>query len=93
MDATYRQSDRDLELKTNTSIREELASRTRAIDSLREIAMGLMDFIDQEQSALVDDNLESLFTLMGNWSSNGRKARKTCRPHWPRSAATCGKNC
>ncbi len=79
VDDAYQQNDRDLELKTrslelssveltetNTRIREELASRTRAIDSLRETAMGLMDFIDLDQSALVDDNLESLSALMSS---------------------------
>jgi PAS domain-containing protein len=74
---TYQQSDRDLELKTrslelssteltrsNARMREELASRTRAIDTLRNTAMGLMDFIDLDQPALADDNLEGLTALM-----------------------------
>lgn len=89
VDDAYQQSDRDLELKTrslelssvelteiNTRIREELASRTRAIDSLRKTAMGLMDFTDLDQSALVDDNLESLSTLMGKLVQQREESQK-----------------
>jgi two-component system sensor histidine kinase/response regulator len=77
VDEAYQQSDRDLELKTrslelrsieltesNTRMREELASRSRAVETLRGTAMGLMDFVDLDQPALVDDNLESLSALM-----------------------------
>lgn len=73
----YQQSDRDLELKTrslelssteltetNRRIREELASRTRAIESLKQTAKSLMGQVDMEPSALMDDNLESLSELM-----------------------------
>ena len=73
----YDQNDRDLQLKTrslelsseelgssNARLREELASRTRAIDSLRTSAMGLMEFVDFDKPELVDDNLESLSALM-----------------------------
>ena len=76
--SAYEQNDRDLELKTrslelssgelndaNARLREDLASRTRAIESLRTSAMGLMDFVDFDQPALVDDNLENLSALMG----------------------------
>ena len=75
---SYLQNDRDLDLKarsleissvelteSNSRLREELASRTRAIESLRSTAMGLMEFVDFDQPALVDDNLESLSALMG----------------------------
>jgi PAS domain S-box-containing protein len=74
---SYLQNDRDLDLKarslelssielteSNSRLREELASRTRAIESLRATAMGLMEFIDFDQPALVDDNLEGLSALM-----------------------------
>jgi PAS domain S-box-containing protein len=77
VEETYQQNDRDLDLKTrslelssvelgesNARLRQELASRTRAIDSLRTAAMGLMEFVDFDQPALVDDNLESLSALM-----------------------------
>jgi len=77
VDTSYAQCDRDLDLKTrslalssleltesNQRLREELASRTRAIDSLRSTAVGLMEFVDFDQPALTDDNLESLSALM-----------------------------
>lgn len=73
----YSQADRDLELKTrslelssveltekNTRLREDLASRTRAIDSLRASARDLMASIDTDQTLAVDENLESLSALM-----------------------------
>lgn len=73
VDSAYEQSERDLDLKTrslqpsaielthtNDRIRTELASRTRAIDSLRETANSLMRTIDPDTPALQDDNLESL---------------------------------
>ena len=74
---SYTQSERDLELKSrslelssaeltqsNERMRGELASRTRAMESLRNTAMGLMEFIDFDQPALIDDNLETLSALM-----------------------------
>ncbi len=77
VDDAYQQSDRDLELKTrslelssteltetNRRIREELASRTRAIESLKQTAKYLMGQVDMEPSAFRDDNLESLSELM-----------------------------
>lgn len=77
VDEAYVQSDRDLELKTrslelssvelseaNTRLRDELESRTRAIDSLRDTARGLMASIDGEGSEPLGDNLESLSDLM-----------------------------
>lgn len=77
VDDSYSQSDRDLELKTrslelssmelshsNALLREQLQSRTRAIESLRGTALGLMDFIDLDQAALLDDDLENLSALM-----------------------------
>ena len=77
VDEAYQQSDRDLELKTrsleissleltakNNQLREDLASRTRAIGSLKQTAYDLMASIDMQQSVGQDDNLESLSTLM-----------------------------
>ena len=77
VDEAYQQSDRDLELKTrslemssleltakNNQLREDLASRTRAMESLKQTASDLMASIDMQPSAGQDDNLESLSTLM-----------------------------
>jgi len=79
VDAAYAQNDRDLELKTrslaisstelsqtNDRLRHELASRTRAIESLRETANGLILSIDSALPPLVDDNLEALSALMAD---------------------------
>jgi two-component system sensor histidine kinase/response regulator len=73
----YEQSDRDLDLKTrslqlssvelthtNDRMRAELASRERAIDSLRVTANGLIDTLDHDIPALEEDSLESLSQLM-----------------------------
>ena len=77
VEEAYQQSDRDLELKTrslelssvelsetNTRLREDLSSRTRAIESLRASARDLMASIDTDQTLAADENLESLSTLM-----------------------------
>ena len=77
VDQSYQQNDRDLDLKTrslelssvelsqsNARLREELDSRTRAIDSLRSTALGLMEFVDLDKTGIMDDNLESLSVLM-----------------------------
>lgn len=77
VDEAYAQSDRDLELKTrslelssveltekNARLREDLASRTRAIDSLRASARDLMASIDTDHTLAADENLESLSALM-----------------------------
>ncbi len=77
VDETYVQSDRDLELKTrslelssveltekNSRLRDDLASRTRAIDSLRASARDLMASIHTEQPLAEDDNLETISALM-----------------------------
>ena len=77
VDQTYAQSDRDLELKTrslelssreltekNARLRDDLASRTRVIDSLRQTARDLMATIDAPQAIDGDDSLESLSILM-----------------------------
>ncbi len=77
VDEAYQQSDRDLDLKTrsmelssaeltqtNTRLREELESRTRAIDSLRESARELMASIETEHTLGPDDNLETLSAVM-----------------------------
>ncbi|MBK7049479.1 MAG: response regulator [Rhodoferax sp.] len=79
VDGAYEQSDRDLDLstrslelssaeltQTNERIRNELASRTRAIESLRETANGLMHTINAGLPPLLDDNLESLSKLMSD---------------------------
>ena len=79
VDGAYEQSDRDLDLKTrslelssveltdkNDRMRKELASRTRAIDSLRETAHGLMQVMGADSPAPQGDNLESLSHLMSD---------------------------
>jgi len=79
VEAAYQQSDRDLELRArslelssaeltekNTRLREDLESRTRAIESLRASAQDLMASIDTEHTLAADENLESLSTLMRN---------------------------
>lgn len=77
VEESYAQSDRDLELKTrslqlssvelshaNDRLHQELDSRTRAMEFLRETAKGLMQQLDPDTSALRDDSLESLSQLM-----------------------------
>ena len=77
--SAYEQNDRDLDLRsrslalssaelnqTNDRIRVELNSRTRAIDSLRDTANSLMRTIDPDLPPLLDENLESLSTLMSD---------------------------
>ncbi|MCV2367751.1 PAS domain-containing protein [Roseateles oligotrophus] len=78
VDGAYEQSDRDLDLKTRSlelssvelsgtfdRIRKELASRTRAIESLRATAQGLLQSTGTALPALHDDNdLEALSQLM-----------------------------
>ncbi|MBT3065350.1 PAS domain-containing protein [Rhodoferax sp. U11-2br] len=76
---TYEQNDRDLELKTrslqlssvelshaNDRLRHELDSRTRAMESLRETANGLMRQMGPYSLVLKDDSLESLSKLMSD---------------------------
>lgn len=85
----YEQSDRDLELKTrslelssvelmssNDKLREELGSRTRAIESLRETALGLMEQVDPGQPNLLDDNLETLSALMSKLVQQKEESQK-----------------
>ena len=75
----YKDHDRDLDEKTrslqltsielthtNTRILNELAGRTRAIESLRETANTLMQTLDSDLPPLMDDNLESLSRLMAD---------------------------
>ena len=77
VEEAYTQSDRDLELKTrslqlssvelshtNDRLRHELDSRTRAIDSLRETASSLMQYVDVDLATPQDDSLESMSQLM-----------------------------
>jgi two-component system sensor histidine kinase/response regulator len=77
VEEAYTQSDRDLDLKTrslqlssvelshtNDRLRLELDSRTRAIESLRETASSLMQYVDVDMSAPLDDSLESMSQLM-----------------------------
>jgi len=77
VEEAYLQNDRDLDLKarslelssveltqSNARLRAELASRTRAMDSLRTTAIGLMEFVDLDETGIMDDNLESLSVLM-----------------------------
>ena len=101
VDAAYQQSDRDLDLKSrslelssselslsNERLREELLSRNRAIDSLRETANGLRQSIDgnlpslasSPQSVVSDsDNLESLSTLMADLVLQREKSQRELR--------------
>jgi len=87
--ATYVQNDRSLELKTqnlertadeltqsNAKLREELASRKRAMDSLRSTALGLMEFVDLDDLPIDDDNLESLSTLMSELVRQKEESQK-----------------
>jgi len=89
VDSVYEQNDRDLDLKTrslqlssvelthtNDRIRHELASRTRAIDSLRETANNLMQSMDPDLPPLVDDNLESLSKLMSDLVQHREESQK-----------------
>ena len=77
VDEAYQQSDRDLELKTrsleissleltakNNQLREDLASRNRAMESLKQTAGDLMASIDVQQPVGDADDLENLSTLM-----------------------------
>jgi two-component system sensor histidine kinase/response regulator len=77
VEEAYTQSDRDLELKTrslqlssvelshtNDRLRLELDSRTSAIESLRETASSLMQYVDVDMSTPLDDSLESMSQLM-----------------------------
>lgn len=79
VDEAYGQSDRDLDLKTrslqlssveltqtNDRLREELASRLRAIESLRATASGLLASMEGDHPAEIGDNLESLSDLMAD---------------------------
>jgi hypothetical protein len=89
VDGAYEQSDRDLDLKTrslqlssvelthtNARIRVELASRTRAIDSLRETAHSLMQTMGTDVPILQDDNLESLSRLMSDLVQEREESQK-----------------
>lgn len=77
VDEAYVQSDRDLDLKTrslelssveltqkNDTMRGEIASRNRAIESLRNTARSLMDSADADAFLAQDENLENLSALM-----------------------------
>lgn len=76
VDGAYGQSDRDLDLKTRSlqlssvelmdTRRSELASRTRAIDSLRETANSLLQTMGADIPPRFDDNLETLSRLMSD---------------------------
>ncbi|PJC21290.1 MAG: hypothetical protein CO065_03600 [Comamonadaceae bacterium CG_4_9_14_0_8_um_filter_57_21] len=77
VDEAYAQNDRDLELKarslelssveltqSNERLREELDSRTRAINSLRETAINLSQNMSIDMPVFQDDSLVSLSRLM-----------------------------
>jgi two-component system, sensor histidine kinase and response regulator len=89
VDEAYQQSDRDLELKTrslelssvelgesNNRLREELVSRTRVIDSLRQTARELMATMDSERTVAEDDSLETLSELMRDLVRQHDKSQK-----------------
>jgi PAS domain S-box-containing protein len=100
VDAAYEQSDRDLELKTrslelssselsqvNERLRDELLSRNRAIDSLRETANGLRQSIDVDLPPRDDpsgatannDSLESLSALMADLVLQRERSQRELR--------------
>ncbi|MEY3124169.1 MAG: hypothetical protein RLZZ573_689 [Pseudomonadota bacterium] len=75
----YQQGDRDLELRSrslelssveltqsNARLREQLASRTRAIDSLRSRAADLMDSTEFDNAPFGYDNLDGLAELLNS---------------------------
>ncbi|WP_153111394.1 response regulator [Propionivibrio limicola] len=77
--AAYEQNDRDLELKTrgldlssdelfaaNQRLHNELDSRRRAMDSLRQTAISLMRDVGLKNTLAADENLESLSRLMAD---------------------------
>ncbi|HRD93700.1 MAG TPA: PAS domain S-box protein, partial [Accumulibacter sp.] len=79
VDRAYTQNDRDLELRTrsldlssdellqvNERLRIELASRTRAINSLRDTACGLLDGGNKALPPLIEDDIEALSALMAD---------------------------
>jgi PAS domain S-box-containing protein len=89
VEESYQQNDRDLDLKarslelssveltqSNARLRSELASRTRAIDSLRTTALGLMEFVDLDDTGIMDDNLESLSVLMSELVRQKEESQK-----------------
>ena len=89
VDGVYTQNDRDLDLKTrslqlssvelthtNDRILNELGSRTRAIELLRETANSLMQTMDADLPPLLDDNLESLSTLMSDLVEQREEGQK-----------------
>ena len=89
VDDAYQQNDRDLDLKarslelssielteSNARLRAELESRTRAIDSLRTTALGLMEFVDLDDTGIMNDNLESLSALMSELVRQKEESQK-----------------
>ena len=92
VEEAYCQNDRDLDLKarslelssvelteSNARLRAELASRTRAIDSLRTTAIGLMEFVDLDETGIMDDNLESLSVLMSELVRQKEESQRDLR--------------
>jgi PAS domain S-box-containing protein len=92
VEESYRQSDRDLALKalslelssqdltaSNTRLREELESRTRAVDSLRATATELMQQLDPHHPPLKGDSLEDLSELMGTLVRQKEESQKDLR--------------
>jgi PAS domain S-box-containing protein len=89
VEEAYEQNDRDLDLKTrslqlssvelshsNDRLRQELESRTRSIDSLRQTALSLMHASDIEATSLHDDNLESLSSLMSDLAQQREQSER-----------------
>jgi hypothetical protein len=90
VDATYEQSDRDLELRTrslelssaelneaNTRLRSDLAARGRAVQALRTTIGGLLgrESTSQEATASAGDELEQLSSLIGDLVGEREKQR------------------
>jgi len=92
IDEAYAQHDRDLDLKSrtlelnsadlsqaNARLRADLESRTRAINSLKETAQGLLEsnqILQKNQTLDIDNDLESLSTLMAELIREREQSQK-----------------
>ncbi len=92
VDEAYAQHDRDLDLKSrtlelnsadlslaNARLRADLESRTRAINSLKETAQGMLEsnqILQRNQTLDIDGDLESLSTLMAELIREREQSQK-----------------
>ena len=93
VDVTYEQYDRDLSLRTrslelsseelvsaNNRLRDELASRERAIRALQDTANALQEELGWEDAALAgDDNLDNLIQLVAGLVRYREESQRTLR--------------